>query len=342
MSSGPGKLEFEPAAASPLPAPRWSVHPLVYYALRRVLIGIALVFVVSILVFAGTQILPGDAATAILGRQATPESLAAVRAELGLDEPLITQYWDWLSGLLTGDLGQSFAARQPVEAYISARTENSLVLALVTLLIMLPLSLLLGTLAALRHGRITDHAISGVTLGAIAVPEFVSGTLLAALVAVSLGLLPPVSLLDPSKSAWAQPDLLVLPVLTLLLAGLAYNIRMVRAGVVTVMGSDYVRMARLNGIPELRVIWRYGLRNALAPTVQVFALTVLWLVGGVVIVETVFQYPGIGQGLVQAVAARDIPVVQAVTMYIAVLYIAINIVADIIVVLLIPKLRTQR
>lgn len=342
--AGPGLVEpdkVQPPEPGDL-APRWGIHPLVYYALRRILVGVLLVAIVSVLVFVGTQVLPGDAATAILGRQATPEAIAAVRAELGLDRSLPAQYLDWLGGFVSGDLGESFSAREPVSTYISTRAENSLTLALICLAIMLPLSLWLGTVAALRQGRATDHAISGFTLAAISVPEFVSGSLLAAFVAVSLGLLPPVSLLDPSQPALAQPDLLVLPVATLLLAGLAYNIRMVRAGVVGVMRSDYVRTARLNGIPERRVIRRYGLRNALAPTVQVFALTIQWLVGGVVIVEAVFQYPGLGQGLVQAVAARDIPVVQAVTMYIAILYVVINIIADIVVVLLIPKLRTAR
>jgi peptide/nickel transport system permease protein len=206
---------------------------------------------------------------------------------------------------------------------------------------MIPLSLLLGVAAALRQGRAADHAISGVSLGAIAVPEFVTGTILAAFIAVSLGLLPPVSLIAPDESPFAHPDLLVLPVATLLLTGLAYNIRMVRAGVIDVMRSDYIRMARLNGIPERRVVWRHALRNALAPAIQVFALTVQWLIGGIVIVEAVFQYPGIGQGLVQAVAARDIPVVQAVALYIAIIIIFINIIADIVVIMLIPKMRTN-
>ncbi len=302
--------------------------------------GLLLAWVVSVLVFAATQILPGDTATAILGRRATPEAIAAVRAELELDRPLVAQYADWLGDFVRGDLGNSFAARMPVTELISGRVWNTVVLAGITIVIMLPLSLALGVLAGVRSGKLSDNVITGTTLGAIALPEFVTGTLLAAFLAISLGLLPPVSIVRPGESPLAEPEVLVLPVVTLLLAGLAYNIRMVRAGVVDVLRSDYVRMARLEGIGERRVILRHVLPNALAPTIQVMALTVLWLVGGVVIVETVFTYPGLGRSLVDAVGVRDIPVVQAIVMYVALLYIAINILADILVVLVIPKLRT--
>ena len=310
------------------------------YAIRRLLAGLLLAWVVSVLVFAATQILPGDTATAILGRRANPEAIAAIRAELGLDRPLVVQYVDWLGDFLRGDLGNSFAARMPVTELISGRVWNTVVLAGITIVIMLPLSLALGVLAGVRSGKLSDHVITGTSLGAIALPEFVTGTLLAAFLAISLGLLPPVSIVRPGESPLAQPDVLVLPVVTLLLAGLAYNIRMVRAGVVDVLRSDYVRMARLEGISERRVIWRHVLPNALAPTIQVMALTVLWLVGGVVVVETVFTYPGLGGSLVDAVGVRDLPVVQAIVMYVALLYIAINILADLLVVLAIPKLRT--
>ena len=216
-----------------------------------------------------------------------------------------------------------------------------MVLAGITIVIMLPLSLALGVLAGVRSGKLSDHVITGTSLGAIALPEFVTGTLLAAFLAISLGLLPPVSIIRPGESPLAQPEVLVLPVVTLLLAGLAYNIRMVRAGVMEVLRSDYVRMARLEGIPERRVIWRHvPAQTPSPPTIQVMALTVLWLVGGVVVVETVFTYPGLGGSLVDAVGVRDLPVVQAIVMYVALLYIAINILADILVVLVIPKLRT--
>jgi peptide/nickel transport system permease protein len=298
--------------------------------------------VVSVVVFAGTEILPGDAATAILGRDATPSAVTQMRHELGLDKPVVQQYVSWIGGLLHGDLGTSLTSGLPVSDLIGSRVVNTLILAAVASLVMIPLALVLGVLAGRRPGCALDTAITWISLGMIAVPEFVTGTLLVLLFAVRLHALPAVSLLPLDGGVLDAPSVLVLPVATLVIVGVAYIIRMVRAGVVEVMASDYVQMARLNGIAERRVVLRHGLRNALAPTVQVVALTLQWLIGGLFIVETVFQYPGIGQGLVQAVIARDIPLVQAVSMIIATTYILITIVADIAVVLLVPKLRTSQ
>ena len=318
------------------------LHPLAAFVLRRLAVGVLLVFLVSLLVFGATQILPGDAASAILGRSATAEQKEIYRQELGLDRPLPAQYWSWMSGVVQGDLGRSLASREPVTSFISERIGKTLVLALATLLILVPLSLALGVWAGIRRNRPADHVISSVSLGLIALPEFVTGTLLVAFIAISLKLLPPTSILESGQSPLTSPKLIVLPVLTLCLTAAAYIIRMIRAGVVETMTSDYVEMARLNGVPERRVVVRHALRNALAPTVQVLALTVQYLIGGIVIVETVFAYPGLGHGLVQAVVARDIPVVQGVAMLLAALYIVINILADVVVVLLIPKLRTSQ
>lgn len=316
-------------------------HPLVAFTIRRVLAGIVVLFAASILIFAATQVLPGNAANQILGRNATPQAVSQLSRELGLDRSAFAQYVSWLGNLLHADLGRSLAAREPVSQFISDRVRNTLELAAVAVLLMLPLGIGIGVIAGIKRDRLTDHAITGFTLGAIALPEFVSGALLALLFATWLGLFPPVSLVSPGSSPLAHPDILVLPVLTLLLAGTAYIVRMMRAGVITVMNSEYVEAARLNGIPQRRIIWKHALRNALAPTVQVLALTVQWLVGGVVVTETIFSFPGLGQGLVQAVQLHDLPVVQAVALLLAALYIAINIVADLIVVLLIPKLRTS-
>jgi peptide/nickel transport system permease protein len=207
---------------------------------------------------------------------------------------------------------------------------------------MVPLAFALGVVAAVRASRWPDLLISGSTLGVIAVPEFVIGTVLVLIFSVSQGWLPSVSIVPPGESPLATPEVLVLPVATLLLAGLAYMIRMVRAGMVEVMASDYVEMARLNGVAERRVVWRFALRNALAPSVQALALTLQWLVGGVVIIEVLFAYPGIGEGLVQAVTARDVTLIQSVATIIALFYIAVNVVADVLIVLLIPKLRTAQ
>jgi peptide/nickel transport system permease protein len=311
------------------------------FILRRLAIGVVLLALVSVLVFGATQILPGDAASAILGRSATPAQKEIYRKQLGLDRPLPEQYWRWISHVVRGDLGRSVANQVPVTSFISARAGKSLVLAVTALIVLLPVSLALGVLSGIRRERPIDHAISVTSLALIALPEFVTGTLLIAFIAVTLKWLPPTSIIE-SGGVLSNPRLLVLPVLTLCLTATPYVIRMVRAGVSETMSADYIQMARLSGIPERRVVVHHALRNALAPTVQVLALTMQYLVGGIVIVETVFAYPGLGQGLVQAVVARDIPTVQGVAMLLAAIYIVINIVADVIVVLLIPKLRTSQ
>jgi peptide/nickel transport system permease protein len=322
-------------------ARRARLPPLAGYVLRRLGAGLILLVIVSMLVFAATQILPGDAASAILGRSATQQAKLALRHQLGLDRPLWEQYRSWAGGLLRGDFGRSLSSQQPVTGFIADRIWNTLALAGVAVAFMIPLSFVLGIWAGIRRDRAADHVIAGGSLAAIALPEFVIGTVLVALFAVHLQWLPAISVVPDNGDPFSAPSILVLPVITLLVVSLAYTIRMIRAGMVETLATDYVQMARLNGIPERRVISKHALRNALAPSVQVLALTVQWLVGGVVVVETVFGYSGLGQGLVQAVAARDIPVVQAVAILIAAFYILVNIVADVIVILLIPKLRTS-
>ena len=314
-------------------------HPLVVFVARRVGIGLLLLLAISILVFIGTQILPGDAAAAILGRNATPRALAIMNRALGLDKPVIARYGLWIAGVLHGNLGHSLVTNETVSSIIGYRIVNTLILAAVASIIMIPLAVGLGVLAGRKPGSVTDGTVSAGSLAMIAVPEFIIGTLLIYLLAVRLHLLPAVSIIA-SGSPLSNPQVLVLPTATLVIVGSAYIIRMVRAGVSEVMRSDYIEMARLNGVPERRVVIRHALRNALAPTVQVIALTMQWLVGGLFIVETVFAYPGIGAELVQAVTARDIPIVQSVALLIAAVYIGINILADVLVVLLVPRLRT--
>jgi peptide/nickel transport system permease protein len=317
-------------------------HPLLAYALRRTAITVLLLFFVSVLIFAATEVLPGNAAAQILGHSgATAAEKANLSRQLGLNRPLIQQYGSWIGGVLHGDLGVSLASHEPVTSFISARLGNSIALALAAVVVMIPISVLLGTVAGIRRGQGVDHAISGISLGLIALPEFVSGSILAVVFGVTLAWFPPTSIIPSGSSPLSDPKLLVLPVLTLCIAGSAYIIRMLRAGVAEAMVSDYVQAARLNGVPERRVVTKHVLRNSLGPTVQVVALTVQWLVGGIVVVETVFSYPGLGQGLVQAVTARDIPVVQSLTLLIAAFYLIVNLVADIVVILLVPKLRTS-
>jgi peptide/nickel transport system permease protein len=323
-------------------------YPLVGFVFRRIAAGIVTLFIVSILLFAGTNVLPGDVASAVLGRDSTPAGLAAIRQELNLNRPAPERYWNWLSGFVQGNLGSSVASQAvsgrptPISGLIGDRIRNTAVLALCTVLLLVPLSIVFGVLSAMRAGRASDHAVTTISLGLISLPEFVTGTLLILLLAQWLGLLPGVSLIGIGDTVFTNPSILVLPVLTLLAASLAQTTRMVRAGMLEVLRSDYVEWARLCGYRERDVVFRYALRNALAPTVQVIALNVQWLVGGIIVTEYVFGYPGIGQALVQAVSARDVPYVLSVGMLIAIVYITLNVIADVLVVLLVPKLRTAQ
>jgi peptide/nickel transport system permease protein len=307
---------------------------------RRVALGALILWIVSVVVFAGTELLSGDTATAILGQTATPGALAAIREELNLDEPAPTRYAIWLADLARGDLGDSLASQRPVTELIGERLRNSFILTGLTAAILIPLSLLLGTLAAARRHGLLDNAISTTTLALISLPEFVIGMILVLLFAVLWPLLPAVSLLSPTDALTEQARALVLPVAALLAASMAHTVRMVRVSVVEALESDYVRMARLKGVPETRVLFVHALRNALVPSIQVFALVIGWLVGGIVVIEAVFQYPGIGQGLVNAVSARDLPVVQAIALVIAAVYVGVNLLADVLTILLTPRLRT--
>jgi peptide/nickel transport system permease protein len=298
-------------------------------------------------VFVGTEVLPGDAAGAVLGRNATEEQLAELRAQMGLDRPAVERYLDWLAGLATGDLGNSAAgyaegSERPIWSEISGEVGNSLILAALAAAAMIPLALALGVLAAIRAGRPTDHAISATTLAVISLPEFVIGSLLILLFFSWLDVLPPISLIPPDESPLAYPKDLVLPILTLLGASTAASVRMVRAGMIEALQTDYVQMARLSGFRERTVILRYALRNALAPSVQVFAQNIQYLVGGIIVVEYLFTYPGLGKELVEAVAIRDVREVQSVAFLIAAVYIGLNILADLLVVLLVPRLRTSQ
>jgi peptide/nickel transport system permease protein len=309
--------------------------------LRRLGLGLLTLWLVSLVVFAAVLALPGDAATAILGKEATPDRVAALRDQLHLNDSVISQYFQWLGGLLTGDLGTSAATQEPVSDLLSARVGNSVFLVLVASLVAIPLSLLIGVWTAMRRDRVADHVTSTATLVLAALPEFVIGIALILLFATSVfHVLPAVSLLPPGTHAWEDPDVVVLPAATLVLAVTPYISRIMRGSMVEVLESEYVTMARLKGLPERTVIWRHAVPNAIVPAIQVTALQLAWMAGGVVVVEFVFQYPGIGAALVDAVALRDMPVVQTVTMLAAGIYVGLNLLADIATILVTPKLRT--
>lgn len=302
--------------------------------------------VISALIFLATNVLPGDTARAILGRNATPEAVEELRDRLDLDRPKLEQYIDWLSGIATGDLGQSASGTlsgsdRSVASAIAGPLANSLILATLTLIVLVPLGVGFGIAAARRRDGWFDRSLSAGAVATVAIPEFVTGAILVTVFAAWLGLLPAVSLVPIGGGAFSDPSILVLPLLTLVAASFAQLMRIVRGSMVDVLGSPYVEAARLNGVPERRVVFQYGFRNALAPTIQVTALLAQWLVGGIIITETVFSYPGIGQQLAQALAVRDIPYVQSVAMLIAGFYVFVNIVADIAVVCVVPRLRSS-
>jgi peptide/nickel transport system permease protein len=311
--------------------------------LKRALLGLLTLFGVSVVVFAATQALPGDAARSILGRNATPQSLAALRAQLHLEEPATTQYLHWLGGVLTGDPGRSLSADEPVSELIGKDAENSAVLVLITALICIPLSLVLGAFAAFRRDGLFDHGSSAVLLGLAGIPEFVTAIVLVALLATTVSqVLPAVSVIPPNSAPWNHLDELVLPVLVLVLAVTPHIARLMRASMIEVLESDYIEMARLKGLTPRRVLWRHAFPNALAPVIQVVALNLAYLAGGIVVVEYVFAYPGIGSEFVGAVTNRDVPTVQALALLIAAVYVLLNLCADVGTILVSPRLRTSR
>ncbi len=343
----PGAVGVPPPLAPTAASGRSAGHPLALYVVRRVALGLVTLLVISVLIFLATNVLPGDTARAILGRNATPEAVAELRVRLDLDRPRLEQYLDWVSGMVTGDLGRSAAGtlsgsdRSSVASLIAGPLANSLILGTLTLIVLVPLGIGFGIAAARRRDGWFDRSLSAASVAAVAIPEFVTGAILVTIFAAWLRLLPAVSLVPIGGGVFSDPTILVLPLLTLLAASFAQLMRIVRGSMLDVLDSPYVEVARLNGVPERRVVFQYGFRNALAPTIQVTALLAQWLVGGIIITETVFGYPGIGQQLAQAVAVRDIPYVQSVAMLIASFYVFVNIVADIAVVWVVPRLRSS-
>lgn len=310
------------------------------FVVRRCLSAAAILLTVSVVIFAATSVLPGDAATAALGDQATPERVAAIRAELGLDRPAPQRYLEWLTGLVGGDLGISLQAHRPVSDLISERLDNTLALAVAALLVIVPGGLGLGLLAGAREGGRLDRALSGATLTAVALPEFVSATALIVTFAFLLDALPPTSVLLPGQSPWSDPQVLVLPALSLATVGTSYLARVTRAGVADAMRQPYVETARLRGVGECRIVLAHAMPNALAPATQVLGALLAVLVGGTVVVETIFAYPGLGQLLADAVRGRDVAVVQSLGVITAAVTVAVYLLADLAALLLTPRART--
>ena len=317
-------------------------HGITGFVIRRLLLGLVTLFVASLVIFAATQALPGDAARSILGRSATPDALAELRRQLGLDESILKQYWDWITGILSGDLGTSLANSLPVTEVLGEPLLYSAFLMFLSAAISVPLGIVLGAASARRRDSAFDQVTSTVTLGLAALPEFVVAITFVVLFSTTVfHVLPGVVVAEPGVGPWHYPKELILPVAVLVIAVVPYTARIMRASTVEILESDYVEMARLKGMPERLVLWRHAVPNALAPTFQVTALNLAYLAGGIVVVEAVFNYPGIGDLLVDSVHARDMPMVQALALLIAALYVVLNLLADLATILVSPRLRTS-
>ncbi len=321
--------------------------------LQRLLLGLLTLLIVSIVIFVAVNLLPGDFAQAILGQGATPEAIASIRAGLGLDQPMYVRYFTWLAGAVQGDLGTSFAqanfasfagtdaasGMSSVAQQIAPRFQNTMFLAGVTAAIAVPISITLGVLAALYRNSVFDRAANIFTLSSISSPEFFLAYILILLLAVLNPILPSLSSIYEGMGFGERLEKTLLPALTLTLVVTAHMMRMTRAAIINLLASPYIEMARLKGLSPLRVIVVHALPNALAPIINVIALNLAYLITGVVVVEVVFVYPGIGQLFVDSVKIRDIPVVQASCLIFAGAYILLNLLADIMSILSNPRLR---
>jgi peptide/nickel transport system permease protein len=309
----------------------------------RIALGIVTLFAVSIVIFAATEVLPGNAAYAVLGHNATRQRLHVLETQLHLNRPLVSQYGSWISGVLHGHFGSSLVDGQSVSSLIGSRLANSAVLVVAAALVGTLVGGLTGMLAAARRDGLFDHVTSVAALTVTSLPDFGVAILLVIVFAVNLmHLLPPVSIIPPGSSPLNNVSVLVLPIATLSLVTAPYVFRMVRGAMVEALESDYVEMAELKGLPRRRVLFVHALPNALPPVVQVVGLNLLYLAGGIVVVEYVFNYPGIGASLVDAVSNRDIPTIQFIVLLLAAFYLVVNIATDVTALLVSPRRRVPR
>jgi len=318
------------------------MHPILKMVLQRLGLGLLTLFVVSVIIFGAVELLPGDIASEILGRSATEETVTALRKELGLDQSPFTRYFSWLGGIFSGDLGNSLASQRPVSDLIGTRLGNTFFLAGMAAIIAIPLALTLGILAALYRNSFYDRGVNVTTLTFISFPEFFVAYVLIFIVAVNLGWLPSIGNVSPGMDFWDRVERSLLPALTLVAVVTAHMMRMTRAAIINLLASPYIEMAKLKGIRRSRIIIRHALPNALAPIINVVALNMAYLIVGVVVVEVVFVYNGLGQLLVDSVAKRDFPVVQIASLIFAATYILLNLTADILSILSNPRLLHPR
>lgn len=312
------------------------------HVLKRIGASLATVFVISLIIFIGVELLPGDVADTVLGQSATPETVEAFRKELKLDLPPHIRYVAWLKDFVQGDFGNSLANQRPVAELISWRFSNTLFLAATTAIIAVPLAILLGILAAFYRNTLYDKAISTTTLSFISFPEFFVAYILIVLFSVQMDLFPSIAMIDDHMGLGSKLYTILLPALTLTCVVTAHMMRQTRAAIINVLASAYIEMAEIKGIRRLRIIVHHAFPNSLSPVINVVAVNLAYLVVGVVIVEVVFVYPGLGQLLVDSVAKRDLPVVQASGLIFSITYIGLNLLADVLSMLSNPKLRQSR
>jgi peptide/nickel transport system permease protein len=308
--------------------------------LTRILLSLLTLLLVSFIVFGMLEILPGDVATRVLGRDATAEALATLRTRLQLDQPALIRYGNWFGGLVTGDFGQSLVSGRRVIDILGPRIFNTVLLSIYAFILYIPLTVVPALVQAVQRDRAIDHGLSALTLVLLSMPDFLLGTALLIIFVITLPVLPAISLVDQSSSVREYIEAMTLPAVTLAIVMAVYAVRMLRDNLIEVLDSDYVRMAELKGLPPHRVLLRHALPNALVPTLNVTALNLAYLVGGVVVVEKVFAYPGFGSLLVDALQLRDLPVIEATVMLAAGVYITANLIADVGAILLNPRLRS--
>ena len=317
-------------------------NPVLSIVLPRLAMGVFILFGVSVLITIGVEALAGDVCSAILGQAAEPSTVAACQAQLGLDQPMHIRYVKWLGNVIQGDFGTSLANQREVSEQIGKRLGNTLYLAATTALFAVPVGILLGVIAALYRNSFIDNAISATTLTTIASPEFFVGYVLMAIFAVNLGWLPAISNVDSSMGFWARLEVSALPVMTLAMVTVAHMMRMTRASIISLLASPYIEMAKLKGLRPSRIIIKHALPNAWSPIIQVVVLNLAYMIVGVVVIEVVFVYPGLGALIVDAVLNRDLPVIQGTAMVFATAYVLLFLLADILSMLANPRLRHRR
>ena len=321
---------------------RHRVPPIVAMVARRLAIGLVTLFMVSLIIFFGVELLPGDFAAAVLGQSATPETVAALRSRLGLNEPAHLRYLHWLFGLLQGDLGTSLSGEIRIADVLGGRLFNTFFLAAYAAAIAVPLAVGLGIVAALYRNSVLDRVINIATLGAISFPEFFVAYVLVLVFSIELGWLPSLAQVSAHMPLGERLFVCLMPAVTLTLVTTAHMMRMTRAAIINLLSTPYIEMARLKGIAPWRIIVQHALPNALAPIINVIAVNIAYLIVGVVLVEVVFVYPGLGQLLVDSVSKRDLPVVQVASMIFAATYILLNLLADVLSIVSNPRLLHPR